>query len=245
MLPSLKKESTMEKPDEASATRCNTDPYWDALGAVSCVGFVAAMSASAGGWDMPGPQQMTRGDCDRLNATEPRFKAVCLRGGTEPPRSGKYDSKRTGAGAFRCACCGAPLFGSAAKFESGTGWPSFHSPYDASAITYAKDAFIHTEVRCSRCDAHLGHVFGDGPKPTGLRYCINSACLALDAGTPSNIAGEGGLPWVCHWALMTALTILACFGVARALWRHWGFSLARAARRRAKTTPSLELAAGL
>ncbi|KAK7247936.1 hypothetical protein SO694_0008507 [Aureococcus anophagefferens] len=81
----------MEKPDEASATRCNTDPYWDALGAVSCVGFVAAMSASAGGWDMPGPQQMTRGDCDRLNATEPRFKAVCLRGGTEPPRSGKYD----------------------------------------------------------------------------------------------------------------------------------------------------------
>ncbi|KAH8061591.1 hypothetical protein JL721_8818 [Aureococcus anophagefferens] len=69
----------MEKPDEASATRCNTDPYWDALGAVSCVGFVAAMSASAGGWDMPGPQQMTRGDCDRLNATEPRFKAVCLR----------------------------------------------------------------------------------------------------------------------------------------------------------------------
>ena len=199
MLPSLKKESTMEKPDEASATRCNTDPYWDALGAVSCVGFVAAMSASAGGWDMPGPQQMTRGDCDRLNATEPRFKAVCLRGGTEPPRSGKYDSKRTGDGAFRCACCGAPLFGSAAKFESGTGWPSFHSPYDASAIRYAKDALIHTEVRCSRCDAHLGHVFGDGPKPTGLHYCINSACLALDAGTPSNIAGKGGLPWVCHW----------------------------------------------
>ena len=81
MLPSLKRESTMEKPDEASPTRCNTDPYWDALGAVSCVGFVAAMSASAGGWDMPGPQPMTRGDCDRLNATEPRFKAVCLRGG--------------------------------------------------------------------------------------------------------------------------------------------------------------------
>lgn len=107
---------------------------------------------------------------------------VCRMHGTEAPFSGEfYDFK--GDGIYKCVCCGEELFESETKFDSGTGWPSFYESIDDEAITEIKDkslGMIRTEVRCSACDAHLGHVFSDGPNPTGLRYCINSVCLEFE-----------------------------------------------------------------
>ena len=102
--------------------------------------------------------------------------------GTERAFTGPcWDEK--GEGMYRCVCCGAPLFASGTKYDSGTGWPSFWQPLDPNAVSEHEDSswlMRRTEIRCANCDAHLGHVFPDGPRPTGLRYCMNGVALTFE-----------------------------------------------------------------
>jgi peptide-methionine (R)-S-oxide reductase len=134
---------------------------------------------------------VTRLDADaiaRLAADlDPEERRVILHQGTEAPFCGALLDRKE-PGVYACRLCGLPLFSSAAKFDSGTGWPSFSAPYDPDHVLEQRDAshgMIRTEIRCARCDGHLGHVFPDGPPPTGRRYCLNSVSMAfVRAGEP-------------------------------------------------------------
>ena len=124
---------------------------------------------------------------DKLNLTDAEWRErlspeqyqILRQHGTERAFTGAYETNKA-AGVYACAGCGAPLFSSDTKYNSGSGWPSYTAPMDESAVDEYRDTshgMVRTEVRCARCDGHLGHVFPDGPGPTGLRYCINSASL--------------------------------------------------------------------
>jgi peptide-methionine (R)-S-oxide reductase len=137
---------------------------------------------SASGYDLTPP---AREELERLAAAlTPEERRVILHQGTEPAFCGGLLANK-GEGTYACRLCGLPLFRSGAKFESGTGWPSFYEPFDPDHVAYVEDTshgMVRTEIRCARCGGHLGHVFEDGPPPTGLRYCLNSASLRFSEG---------------------------------------------------------------
>ena len=131
--------------------------------------------------------RIEKSDADWQAELTPEQYDVLRRGGTERAFSHPYNAEKA-PGVFHCVCCSAPLFSSETKFDSGTGWPSFWQPIREDAVGYKTDwklVLPRTEVHCARCGGHLGHVFADGPKPTGLRYCINGLALTF-------VPGAGG-----------------------------------------------------
>lgn len=142
----------------------------------------------------PGPdEKVVKTDAEWRKMLTPLQFRVTRKKGTEIAGTGIY-AKSKKDGIYRCVCCGQPLFDSKTKFESGTGWPSFYEPLSEKAVTYIEDRSagdVRIEVECSRCDAHLGHVFADGPQPTGQRFCMNSASLKL---VPRNASEKEAKP---------------------------------------------------
>jgi len=131
---------------------------------------------------------MKKTDADYCRELSDIEYAVTRKKATEPPFTGRYWD-HFASGSYRCICCGQPLFDSRTKFDAGCGWPSYWQAISPTAIREERDTshfMIRTEIVCSQCDAHLGHVFDDGPQPTGLRYCVNSASLQFDAADPSD-----------------------------------------------------------
>lgn len=128
-------------------------------------------------------EKIQKSESEWRELLSPEAYEVCRKKGTERAFTGEYwDCKQ--AGVYACVCCGAPLFDADSKFDSGTGWPSFWQPVESGRVADRADNSLfmrRTEVVCATCDAHLGHVFPDGPEPTGLRYCINSVSLKLNA----------------------------------------------------------------
>ena len=135
-------------------------------------------------------EKIKKTDAEWRSELSPEEYAVTRQSATEPPFTGRYWNCHDD-GTYCCVCCGAPLFSAGTKFDSGSGWPSFWNPLDAENLKLVEDhshGMHRVEVKCARCEAHLGHLFPDGPPPTGMRFCINSAALQLEK--PSGRAGE-------------------------------------------------------
>jgi len=136
--------------------------------------------------EKPKPQnKIIKSEEEWRSQLTPQQYEITRKHGTEPAFSGQYCDTKTD-GIYECLCCGEPLYESATKYDSGTGWPSFWTPMDEEKIVTRTDTsygMVRTEVLCAKCDSHLGHVFEDGPAPTGLRYCLNSASLKLKPST--------------------------------------------------------------